>query len=277
MSLESVGISLSMPATEKFSSAGLKARAISWPCSSICAKSFWKASVIAIPRHLPPVRQHGQRPTRPPGRALHAHPRAGRCPCPERVRYVPGTRSSVRRVQFEVTGDLGLPAGAVVEKFRLVVEELLARLGGELEVRPLDDGIDRAGLLAEAAVDALGHVDVIARGAAAAVLARFGVDRDRLRRADRLTKLAGDAAFLAVRVAAERMFAAEAGGKRPLLVRVVERRFRRKEVFHAEAEALEEIDQEEVFRGAGVVDGTHCRTPCAVVAVFDPRSAHLTA
>src|SRR5690606_28918719 len=245
MSLESVGISLSMPATEKFSSAGLKARAISWPCSSICAKSFWKASVIAIPRHLPPVRRHGQRPTRPPGRALDAHPRAGRCPCPERVRYVPGTRSSVRRIQFEDAGDLGLPAGAVVEQFRLVVEEPRARFGGELEVGAFDDGIGRAGLLAEAAVDALRHVDGVARGPAAAVLARLGVDGDRLRRADGLAKLAGDAAFLAVRVAAQRMFAAEAGGKRPLLVRVVERRFRGKEVFHAEAEALEEIDEQE--------------------------------
>ena len=37
----------------------------------------------------------------------------------------------------------------------LVVVELLARPGRKLEVRPLDDGVDWAGLLTEAAVDAL--------------------------------------------------------------------------------------------------------------------------
>src|SRR4051812_46167499 len=61
-----------------------------------------------------------------------------------------------------------------------------------------DDGIDRAGLLAEAAIDAFRHVDVVARGAARAVLARFGLDGDRLGRANRLAQLASDAALLAV-------------------------------------------------------------------------------
>ena len=65
-------------------------------------------------------------------------------------------------------------------------DKLLAGLGGELEVRPLDDGIHRTGLLAEAAVDALRHVDVVARGAPAAVLARLGLDGDGERRTDRL-------------------------------------------------------------------------------------------
>ena len=46
----------------------------------------------------------------------------------------------------------------------------------------LDDGIHGAGLLAEAAVDALGHVDVIARGPAAAVGPRLGLDGDGLGR-----------------------------------------------------------------------------------------------
>src|SRR5690606_15310089 len=124
---------------------------------------------------------------------------------PERVRTRdPGLRaghSSVGRIQFEVAGDLGLPAGAVVEKLFLVVVKLFAGLGREFEIRPLDDGVHRAGFLTETAIDAFGHVDVVARGAAAAVLARFGVDGDGLRRADRLAQLAGDAAFLAVRVA----------------------------------------------------------------------------
>src|ERR1043165_3717414 len=115
--------------------------------------------------------------------------------------------SPIGRVEREVLGDLAFPAVAVREQALLVVVELLARLGGELEVRSLDDGVHRAGLLAEAAVDALHHVDVVARGAARAVVAaRAGLDGDRLRRADRLAQLAGDAALLAVRIAAQCMF-----------------------------------------------------------------------
>ena len=44
-----------------------------------------------------------------------------------------------------------------------VVDELLVGFGGELVVGSLDDGVDGTGLLTEAAVDALGHVDVVPR------------------------------------------------------------------------------------------------------------------
>ena len=44
----------------------------------------------------------------------------------------------------------------------------------------LHDGVHGTGLLAEAAVDALGHVDVVARGSAAAVSARLRLDGDGL-------------------------------------------------------------------------------------------------
>jgi hypothetical protein len=74
----------------------------------------------------------------------------------------------------------------------------------------LDDRIHRAGLLAEPAENALEQIDVVARGAARAVLALLGVDGDRQRRAHRLAQLAGDAAFFAVRVAAQGVQTAEA-------------------------------------------------------------------
>src|SRR5205807_4737068 len=125
-----------------------------------------------------------------------------------RPRLSPGLRwylSSVGHLEGELLGNLGLPAVAIREQLFLVVEELLARLGGEFEIRPLDDRIDRAGLLAIAAIDAFRHVDVVARGAAAAVLARLGLDRDRQSRADRLAQFAGDAALFAVGIAAQRM------------------------------------------------------------------------
>lgn len=44
----------------------------------------------------------------------------------------------------------------------------------------LDDGVHGAGLLAEAAIDALGHVDVVAGGPAAAVSPRLGLNGDGL-------------------------------------------------------------------------------------------------
>ena len=148
--------------------------------------------------------------------------------------------------------------------FVLVVVELLARLGRELEVRALDDGIDRAGFLAEAAIDALHHVDVIARGAARPVVApRAGLDGDRLRRADRLAQLAGDAALLAVRIAAERMLAPEARRHRPLLEGIVERRLRREEVAHRQEEGLDELDEEQ--RAGGLVETKRHQLPHPVI------------
>src|SRR5215467_8050392 len=107
--------------------------------------------------------------------------------------------SPVGRVERDVLGDLALPAIAVREQALLVVVELLAGLGRELEIRALHDRIDRAGLLAQPAIDAFDHVDVVAGGAAGAVIAAgTGLDGDRLGGADRLAELAGDAAFLAL-------------------------------------------------------------------------------
>src|SRR5712671_3756074 len=135
--------------------------------------------------------------------------------------------SPIFRVELDGLGDLALPAVAVGQQSVLVVVELLARLGRELEVGPLDDGIDRAGLLAQPAVDALHHVDVVAGGAARAVVAAgTRLDGDGLGRADRLAQLAGDAALLPIGITPERMLATEAGRLRTLLEGIVERRFR---------------------------------------------------
>src|SRR5260221_11564470 len=96
-------------------------------------------------------------------------------------------QSPIRRVERDVAGDLAFPARAVFEQLVLVVIELFARLDCELGVRAFDDRIDWAGLLTEAAIDAFHHIDVVARGASRTVIAaRPRLDRDRLRRADRL-------------------------------------------------------------------------------------------
>ena len=55
----------------------------------------------------------------------------------------------IRRIQRDVLGDSAFPTVAVREQALLVVVELLAGFGGELEVlRPLDDRVHRAGFLA---------------------------------------------------------------------------------------------------------------------------------
>src|ERR1700730_1356999 len=52
-------------------------------------------------------------------------------------------RSSIGCVGRQVAGDLRLPAVAVRQQLLLVVEKLLAGLGGEFEIRAFDDGVDR--------------------------------------------------------------------------------------------------------------------------------------
>ena len=81
----------------------------------------------------------------------------------------------------------------------------------------LDNGINRARLLAETAVDALCHIDIVACGPPAAVHTLLGLDCDSLRRADSFAELASNAALLASRVPSQGVLATEAGGDGALL------------------------------------------------------------
>ena len=137
-----------------------------------------------------------------------------------------------------VGGDLRLVAVADREQHLLGVDQVAAPLAVVLEDARLDDRVDRAALLAEAAEDALGEVDVVARGAARAVVALLGLDGDRERRAHRLAQLARDAALLAVRIAAQRVQAAEARALRRLLLRELHGDLAREQVPAGEAQAL---------------------------------------
>jgi hypothetical protein len=75
----------------------------------------------------------------------------------------------------------------------------------------LDNGVNGAALLAKTAVDALGHVDVVACGPPAAVHTLLGLNCDSLRRADSFAELAGNAALFSCWVPSESVFASEAG------------------------------------------------------------------
>src|SRR5262245_9142474 len=115
-------------------------------------------------------------------------------------------------------GDLGLVAVAHGQQHVLGEVQVAALFAVVFEDVGLDDRVDRAALLAEAAEDALGQVDVVAGRAAGAVGALLALDGDGERGAHGLAQLAGDAAFLAVLVAAQRVQAAEARRQRRLLL-----------------------------------------------------------
>ena len=89
---------------------------------------------------------------------------------------------SIKVICFNVSCNLSLPFITIVQQLLLVVQQLLVGLSGELKVGALHDGVDGAGLLAESAVDALGHVNVVSRGSPGAVTPLLGLNSDCLLR-----------------------------------------------------------------------------------------------
>ena len=110
-----------------------------------------------------------------------------------------------------------------------------------------DNGIHRAGLLAEATVNALEEIDVVACCAPGAVLALFRLDGDGERRTHGLAQLAGDAAFLPVGVAAQGMQPAEAARLRGLLLRVLHGELAPEQVAPGYAQALAQFAERQSY------------------------------
>ena len=114
-----------------------------------------------------------------------------------------------------------------------------------------DDRIDRTAFFAKTTVDALEQIDVVTRGAACAVLALLGIDRDRERRTHRFAQLAGDAAFFAVRVTPQCMQAAETIRLRNFFHRITHRVLGFEHIFHGQAQTTEQLDQQQAFEVVG--------------------------
>src|SRR5690606_13202183 len=171
-------------------------------------------------------------------------PRTSRASLPSFL-FVERARLAVAGVGLPVAGDLLLVAVPDGEKHRLRVVEVAALLAVVLERARLDDGVDRAGLLAEAAEDALHEVDVVAGGAPGAVLAHVGLDVDGERRADGLAELAGDAALFPVRVAPQGVQAAEARAHGRLFLGELHRDLAREEVAPGERHAAQKLEEQE--------------------------------
>jgi hypothetical protein len=116
-----------------------------------------------------------------------------------------GVGLPVRRVRRDTGRQLRLPLVTVRQELLFVVQQLLASLSGVLLVRrciagvsiyptcspegvlTLNNGIDGARLLAETAVDTLGHVDIVSSRSTGAVLTFLSFNGDSLSWAD-LTK-----------------------------------------------------------------------------------------
>src|SRR5262249_61823366 len=131
-------------------------------------------------------------------------------------------------VESDVLADPPLPTIAVGKQALLVKQQLFPSLGGKLEVRTLDNGIDRTSLLAKSAIDAFDHVDVVpGRAAGAIVAARPCLDGDPLSGADRLAQFSGDAALPTVPIPPQCILAAKAWRQRTLFQWIVERWLRR--------------------------------------------------
>src|SRR5574341_271043 len=162
---------------------------------------------------------------------------------------------SISRIRRPIPGDHLLVAFAHREQHGLGVIEVPSLLAVVLDDARLHDRVHRAGFLAEAAEDALGEVDVVARGAARAIGSLLRLDVDRERRADGLAQLAGDAALLAVRIAAQRVQAPHAGARRRLFLRELDRNLAREGVAAGERQALEQLHEQE--RAQEIKDARH--------------------
>src|SRR5215469_784979 len=165
--------------------------------------------------------------------------------------FEPRAPSAVRRIRPFVGGDHGLVALPDREQLVLAHDVLAPMLHVVLVDAGEHDGIHRTGLFAEAAVDALEEVDVVACGAPRAILRHIRIDRDADGRADGLAELAGDAALLTVGIPAQRMQAAEARRLRSLLFRVVERVLAHEESARSDRQPLDELRHEKCLQRVG--------------------------
>src|SRR5262249_22128245 len=100
-------------------------------------------------------------------------------------------------------------------------------------------------------IDTLRHVYVIAGGAAATRFARLCLYCDRESWANGFAKLAGDAALLAIRVAPQRMFSPETRAEGTLLVGIVDRHPRTKQISKGEPETGEQLGQQQASARTG--------------------------
>mmetsp|Transcript_21823 Transcript_21823/g.51769 ORF Transcript_21823/g.51769 Transcript_21823/m.51769 type:complete len:249 (+) Transcript_21823:122-868(+) len=157
---------------------------------------------------------------------------------------------AVKKLAHQIFGNLFLPFVSVGKELFLVVQEFLVGFGCEFVVWTLHNGIDGTRLLAESAVDALGHIDIVTSGSTSTVFTGFGLDSDGLGGADCLTEFARDTAFISGGVSSKGVLPAESGTQVTSLVGVVDSHLWFQTDFQGERESTGNFGQEENLRGS---------------------------
>lgn len=172
---------------------------------------------------------------------------------------------TVEVLSLQVGGDLGLGSVSVGQKLLLIVKKLFSSLGGVLDVRSLDDGIDRTSFLAETTVDALGHIDIVSSGLPAPVVSGLRFDGNGLCRTNGLAELAGDTSLFTVRVSSEGVFSTESGRNGTLFEGVHDGVRRSEELFQDDPHSSQDFGKEEQL--SRLVQSAR---PLAVVRILQP-------
>lgn len=155
-----------------------------------------------------------------------------------------GDALTIQVLTHQVLRNLSLPLVSVGKELFLVIEQFFPRFRRKFVIRTLHDRIHWTGFGAESTVNALGHVNIVSCRTAGAILALFRVNRNGLRGACSFAKLAGNAAFLASRVAAQGVLPAEAGTQKSLFIRVIDRDLWFREYFSGQPKGAENFSEE---------------------------------
>lgn len=124
----------------------------------------------------------------------------------------------------DITCDFRLPSITVKEQFLFIVKKLLVGFCGIFEIRSLDYGINRTGLLAIPAENTFSEIDVITRGSPSAIATYFCFYCNGLRWAHCLAKLTSNASLFTRRISTQRMFTSEPRRERSFFERIIQSR-----------------------------------------------------
>lgn len=79
------------------------------------------------------------------------------------------TRQSISDLSFDVSGQLWLPSVTVGQEFLLVVEQFLMGHGSVFKVGSFDNRVNGTSSLAESAINAFGHVNIVLGGSSGSI------------------------------------------------------------------------------------------------------------
>jgi len=159
-------------------------------------------------------------------------------------------------IGLDIASNFHFPLVAVGEKLLLVIQKLLSGLCAELKVGTFNDGINGTRFLTKTAINALGHVNVVAGGTTRVIFTGFRLDRNGLCWTNRLAQLARYATFLTRSVSPQSMLSAKSRAKRILLVRIHNRIWGAEKVLENYKHPPYELSKQEQL--SGFVEGGGC-------------------